>query len=141
MQILNILARRYLPLERLDETVMFYETLIGQKARLRFDYPQYDLRLAPVASILFIAGTDESLTRFLPTHLTFLVEDIDAFASHLPTVGASILEAPKAVPTGRNMLVRHPDDTLVEYVEHHDKHPQDVLPAASEGNPQQGQRA
>jgi len=131
MKILNILVRRCLPLEELDAAVTFYEDLIGQKARLRFDYPEYDLRLAQIASILIIAGTDESLERFRPTQLTFLVEDIDAFAAHLPTVGAVILEAPKPVPTGRNMLVRHPDRTLVEYVEHSDKHPADVLRLAS----------
>jgi predicted enzyme related to lactoylglutathione lyase len=130
MKILNILARRYLPLAGLDEAVAFYEVLIGQKARLRFDYPEYDLRLAQVASILFIAGTDESLKRFTATQMTFLVEDVDAFAAHLPTVGATVLEAPKPVPTGRNMLVRHPDQTLVEYVEHRDKHPADVLSSA-----------
>jgi len=127
MKILNILARRYLALEDLDEAVAFYEALIGQKARLRFDYPEYDLRLAQVASILFIAGTDESLTRFRPTHVTFLVEDLDAFAAYLPRAGAVVLEIPKPVPTGRNMLVRHPDQTLVEYVEHSNKNPADVL--------------
>ena len=129
MKILNILARRCLPLEELDAAVAFYEALIGQKARLRFDYPEYDLRLAQVASILFIAGTDASLERFRAAHLTFLVEDLDAFAAHLPTVGAAVIDPPKSVPTGRNMLVRHPDQTLVEYVEHRDKHPADVLPA------------
>ncbi|MDH2344014.1 MULTISPECIES: VOC family protein [unclassified Bradyrhizobium] len=131
MKILNILTRRCLPLEELDAAVSFYETLIGQKARLRFDYPEYDLRLAQVASILFIAGTEQSLRRFTATQMTFMVEDIEAFAAHLPTVGATILEAPKPVPTGRNMLVRHPDQTLVEYVEHKDKHPADVLSSAS----------
>jgi predicted enzyme related to lactoylglutathione lyase len=127
MKVLNILARRYLPLEDLDGAVAFYETLIGQKARLRFDYPEYELRLAQVASILFIAGTAQSLQRFTATYLTFMVDDIDAFAAHLPSVGATILEAPKPVPTGRNMLVLHPDRTRVEYVEHRDKHPADVL--------------
>jgi predicted enzyme related to lactoylglutathione lyase len=127
MKILNILARRYLPLEGLDEAVTFYEALIGEKARLRFDYPAYDLRLAQVASILFIAGTEQSLQRFMPTQLTFLVDDIDAFAAHLPSVGATVLEAPKTVPTGWNMLVQHPDRTRVEYVEHRNKHPADVL--------------
>ena len=94
-------------------------------------YPEYDLRLAQVASILLIAGTEQSLRRFTATHMTFMVEDIEAFAAHLPTVGATILEAPKPVPTGRNMLARHPDQTLVEYVEHNDKHPADVLSSAS----------
>lgn len=127
MKVLNILARRYLPLHALDDAVAFYEALIGQRARLRFDYPEYDLRLAQVASILFIAGTEQSLQPFTATQLTFLVDDIDAFAAHLRSVGATILEAPKLVPTGRNMLVLHPDQTRVEYVEHRDKHPADEL--------------
>lgn len=43
MKILNILVRRYLPLEDLDQAVAFHEKLIGQTARLRFDYPEHDL--------------------------------------------------------------------------------------------------
>ena len=127
MRVLNILVRRYLPLEGFDQAVAFYERLIGQEARLRFDYPEFDLRLAQVASILFIAGTTESLARFVETQATFLVEDIEAFSRHLPTVGAEILEPPKPVPTGWNMLVRHPDGMRVEYVEHRVKHQSDRL--------------
>jgi predicted enzyme related to lactoylglutathione lyase len=130
MRILNILVRRYLPLDRFDKAVAFHETLIGQKARLRFDYPQYQLKLAQVASILFIAGTEGSLAPFVETQATFLVEDIQAFAVHLPTIGAEVLESPKPMPTGWNMLVRHPDGMRVEYVEHRDKHPADRLPDA-----------
>ncbi len=33
----------------------------------------------------------------------------------------------KAVPTGWNMLVRHPDGMVAEYVEHHDKNPADEI--------------
>ncbi len=127
MKILNILVRRYLTLDAFEDAIAFYETLIGQEARLRFDYPEYDLKLAQVAGILFIAGTDKSLVPFVNTHATFLVDDIDGFAQHLPTMGAQVLEAPKLVPTGWNMLVRHPDGMLVEYVEHRDKHPADQL--------------
>jgi predicted enzyme related to lactoylglutathione lyase len=130
MQILNILVRRYLALEQLDDAVAFYEALIGQKARLRFDYSQYRLKLAQVASILFIAGTEDSLAPFIATQATFMVDDIAAFAAHLPTVGGEILKALKPVPTGWNMLVRHPDGMRVEYVEHREKHPSDQLPDA-----------
>lgn len=129
MKVLNILTRRYRPLEQLDAAVAFYEALIGQPARLRFDYPRYDLRLVQVASILFIAGTEQSLKRFTATHMTFMVEDIEAFVAYLPTVGATVVETPKTVPTGRNMLIRRTDQTLVEYVEHSDKHPADILPS------------
>lgn len=119
--------RRYLPLDSFEAAVAFHETLIGQKARLRLDYAEYRLKLAQVASILFIAGTEQSLAPFTATHATFLVDDIEGFAAHLPTVGATVLEPPQPVPTGRNMLARHPDGTLVEYVEHRDRHPADVL--------------
>ncbi|MGY3489480.1 hypothetical protein ACVW1C_007363 [Bradyrhizobium sp. USDA 4011] len=37
-------------------------------------------------------------------------------------------QAGRPVPTGRNMLVLHPDQARVEYVEHRDKHPADVSP-------------
>ena len=127
MKILNILVRRYLPLERFEAAVAFYETLIGQKARLRFDYREYNLRLAQVASILFVAGSEESLAPFVETQATFMVDDLAGYARHLPAVGAAILRPLKAVPTGWNMLVRHPDGMRVEYVEHRDKHPADRL--------------
>lgn len=127
MKVLNILVRRCLPLDRFDAAVSFHEVLIGQKARLRFDYPAYQLKLAQVASILFIAGTEQSLAPFVDTHATFMVDDLQAYANHLPAVGAEILRPPKIVPTGWNMLARHPDGSLIEYVEHRDKHPADQL--------------
>jgi len=127
MKVLNILVRRCLPLDRFDAAVRFNETLIGQPARLRFDYPERSLKLAQVASLLLIAGTEESLAPFVATAATFLVDDIAAFASALPEMGAEIIAPPKPVPTGWNMLVRHPDGMLVEYVEHRDKNPADRM--------------
>ncbi|VEA99848.1 glyoxalase [Klebsiella pneumoniae] len=44
MKVLNILIRRCVLIARFEETVSFYENLIAQKARLRFDYPEYDLK-------------------------------------------------------------------------------------------------
>lgn len=128
MHVLDILTRRTLPLEDLDAAVAFHEALLGQTAQLRFDYPEMQLRLAQVASILFIAGTEQSLAPFTATHMTFMVDDVRAFEAHLPTVGATIVNATKAVPTGWNMLARHPDGTLVEYVQHRDPHPVERLP-------------
>ncbi|MFG7835759.1 VOC family protein, partial [Klebsiella pneumoniae] len=52
MKVLNILIRRCVLIARFEETVSFYEHLISQKARLRFDYPEYDLKLAQVGSVL-----------------------------------------------------------------------------------------
>src|SRR6266851_2089415 len=103
MKVLNILVRRYLPLGDFEAAVTFHERLIGQKARLRFDYHEHDLRLAQVASVLFVAGSEQSLAPFVATQATFMVDDLNAFARHLPTVGAEVLRPPKPVPTGWNM--------------------------------------
>lgn len=127
MKVLNILVRRCVLITRFEETVSFYENLIAQKARLRFDYPEYDLKLAQVGSVLLIGGTEQSLAPFRATEATFLVNDITAWEKHLPSTGATIINPVKAVPTGWNMLVRHPDDMIAEYVEHHDKNPADEI--------------
>ena len=132
MQVLNILLRRYLAPDQLEDAVAFYEKLIGQKARLRFNYARYQLKLAQVGSILFIAGSSDSLAAFIDTQATFMVDDIKTFAAHLPTVGAEVLRPPQPVPTGWNMLVRHPDGMRVEYVEHRNRHPDDRLPNAGQ---------
>ena len=100
MKVLNILIRRCVLIARFEETVSFYEHLISQKARLRFDYPEYDLKLAQVGSVLLIGGTEQSLAPFRATEATFLVNDITAWEKHLPSTGATIINPVKAVPTG-----------------------------------------
>jgi hypothetical protein len=60
--------------------------------------------------------------------MTFLVDDLGAYEQHLPDVGAEIIRASQEVPTDRNLLVRHPDGSVVEYVEHRVKNPADRLP-------------
>ncbi|HBR1555214.1 TPA: VOC family protein [Klebsiella quasipneumoniae subsp. quasipneumoniae] len=127
MKVLNILIRRCVLLSCYEETVSFYENLIAQKARLRFDYPEYDLKLAQVGSVLLIGGTDKSLASFRATETTFLVNDISAWEKYLPSTGATIINPVKIVPTGWNMLVQHPDGMIAEYVEHHDKNPADEI--------------
>src|SRR5258708_1876553 len=128
MKILNILVRRCLALENFEKAVSFHEQIIGQKARLKFEYPQFNLKIAQVASMLFIAGPAETLKNFTETNATFLVDDIKSYEKELPILGAQIVSPLKEVPTGWNMRVLHPDGTLVEYVEHRDKNPADRLP-------------
>jgi hypothetical protein len=38
-----------------------------------------------------------------------------------------LLRSAQAGPSGWNMLARHPDGAIVEYVQHHDPHPADVM--------------
>lgn len=71
-----------------------------------------------------------SLMPFRDTAMTFLVDDVEAYAAFLPSVGASIVRPVQTVPSGRNMLVRQADGGLVEYVEHDHPDPADDTLAA-----------
>lgn len=118
MKILKTLLRIYLKPDQLEKTIHFYESLFGEKSCLRFKYPELGLELAQVNSLLFIAGTDQALTAFKATQATFLVDSIQEWKTWLIKNGAIILKEPKSVPTGINMLVKHSEGTLFEYVEH-----------------------
>ena len=85
---------------------------------MRFEIPQIGLELAQVGDILLIAGSDEALKPFRSTQATMLVDSLDEFKTYLEKKGAEIIRGPNTVPTGMNMTVRHPDGSIIEYVEH-----------------------
>lgn len=117
MKVLRTMARLYLHPEDLDATIAFYEELLGETSQLRFTYPAAGLELAQVASVLLIAGSDEALAPVRRSQMTLLVDDLPAFHDALLARGATILDGPQDVPTGMNMHARHPEGTVVEYVE------------------------
>ena len=116
MKILQTLSRLYIP--DLNSALEFYEKLSGTPAAMRFEIPQINLELAQIGDILLIAGSDEALKPFKNTQATFLVDSLDEFRAFLEENGAKIIRGPDKVPTGRNMTVRHPDGSVIEYVEH-----------------------
>jgi hypothetical protein len=118
MKIYEVLTRIFLDPLELDKSVSFYESLRGQKCKLRFKYPEKGLELASVGSFLLISDSTNHLRPFRDTRVTFLVDSVDDFKKFLLEHGATILEEPKSVPTGRNMRVKHSDGLGVEYVEH-----------------------
>lgn len=113
-----VMIRRLLPADRLEPAIVFYEQLLGEPCDLRFDYPEMELSLASVGAVLLIAGSERALAPFAATDATLLVASLEQAAARVRAGGGEIVEEPKAVPTGRNMLARHPDGALVEYVEH-----------------------
>lgn len=116
MKILNTMNRVYLTSSELNDAVSFYENIFGMDCSMRFNHEE--LELASVGSILLIAGPDEQLKKHKRIKTTFLVDSLDEYKNQLLEEGSDILEEPQQVPTGRNMHVRHPDGTVVEYVEH-----------------------
>lgn len=85
---------------------------------MRFSFPAIGCELAQVADILIIAGDEKSLAPFRETRATFLVDRIDEFIAFLSRQGGEIIRGPQNVPTGINCTIRHPDGTVIEYVEH-----------------------
>jgi len=116
MKILQNLSRLYIP--NLNSTLEFYEELLDTPAAMRFEIPQIGLELAQIGNVLLIAGSEEALKPFRGTQATFLVDSLDEFRAFLEEKGAEIIRGPDKVPTGRNMTVRHPDGSVIEYVEH-----------------------
>lgn len=116
MKILQILSRLYV--NDLNSAIKFYEGLLGSSVALRFEIPQMGLELAQIETILIIAGSNEALKPFRSTQTTFLVDSLDEFKAYLEKKGTEILRGPNKVPTGRNMTVKHPDGSIIEYVEH-----------------------
>jgi len=116
MKVFQTLSRLYI--NDLNPTLEFYEEILGTPATMRFEIPQIGLELAQIGDILLIAGPDEALKPFRSTQATFLVDSLDEFRAYLEEKGAEILRGPDKVPTGRNMTVKHPDGSVVEYVEH-----------------------
>ena len=119
MKILKTLSRLYI--NDLNSTLEFYEELLGTPAAMRFEIPQLGLELAQIGDILLIAGSEEALKPFRSTQATLLVNSLDEFKTYLEEKGAEIIRGPDKVPTGRNMTVRHPDGSVIEYVEHSKK--------------------
>lgn len=116
MKIIKTLTRIYV--SEMDNTLKFYESLLGVKAGIRFSYQAMGLELAEVGNLLIIAGPDSALDMIRETQVTFLVDSIDQFKLYLESSGCEILRGPQQVPTGKNMTVRHPDRAVFEYVEH-----------------------
>lgn len=67
---------------------------------------------------MLIAGYDEALKPFRSTQATMFGDSLDEFKTYLEEKGAEMIRGPNTVPTGRNMTVRHPDGSIIEYVEH-----------------------
>lgn len=118
MQVLRVYVRVYLAPSALDDAIAFYEAVTGELCALRFSHPDAGLEVAAVGALLLIAGPPERLALIQTTQATLLVDNLDAARDIVIAAGASILEEPHHVPTGRNMRVRHPDGKIFEYVEH-----------------------
>lgn len=117
MNILSVSARVYLAPEHMETGISFYERLLKQSCRIRFVFAKAGIEVAAVGSLLLVAGPEAALEPLRAIAMTIGVTSLDECRDVLLSEGAVISDGPQEVPTGLNMHARHPDGTLVEYVQ------------------------
>jgi hypothetical protein len=122
MKILRSFYRIYLRKADLAECKEFYMTLQGLRCvHHEFYYEAFRLEIVAIGGFLLIAGDEADTSRFEPTKLTCLVDDLDAVRAHFTRIKMTIIDDVKLVPSGRNLRAMNPDGTIVEYVQHSDE--------------------
>ena len=98
----------------LEASVSFYERLAGTRA-LRFG--RGGVEVAAVGCFLLMSGPESELEVLRKVAATIAVTDVDEAQKTLAELGADIIAGPVATPAGRNLIARHPDGTVYEYVD------------------------
>ncbi len=98
----------------LDAAVPVYEKLADAEA-VRF--AQGPVSVAAVGPFFLMSGPSSHLEVLRKVAATLAVADVDKAVADLRAVGADIIAGPKETPLGRNLVARHPDGSVFEYVD------------------------
>ncbi|MBQ0887959.1 VOC family protein [Streptomyces sp. RM72] len=112
MDILGATLRIYV--DDLDKSIPFYEGLAGGEA-LRFE--RGGVQVAAIGCFLLMSGPESQLEVLRKVAATIAVSDVEETRRVLGSLGADIIAGPVATPGGRNLIARHPDGTIYEYVD------------------------
>ena len=108
--IVGVLVRIYV--DDVAEALPLYQKLANGAEPHRFTYR--DMALAAVGPFLLIQGADEEVR----THAgTLAVRDVQAVADAVRSAGGELLEGPAPGPNGPRLIARHPDGTVLEYIQ------------------------
>jgi predicted enzyme related to lactoylglutathione lyase len=98
----------------LDAAVPVYEKLADAEA-VRF--AQGPVSVAAVGPFVLMSGPRGHLEVLRRITATLAVDDVDQALADLRAVGAEVVAGPKETPVGRNLVARHPDGSVFEYVD------------------------
>ncbi|MEU0741541.1 VOC family protein [Streptomyces sp. NPDC006134] len=98
----------------LEKAIPFYERLAGGRA-LRFG--RGGVQVAAVGCFLLMSGPESELEVLRKVAATIAVTDVEDTRHTLAELGADIIAGPVATPAGRNLIARHPDGAVYEYVD------------------------
>ncbi|GAA1426998.1 hypothetical protein GCM10009601_37300 [Streptomyces thermospinosisporus] len=112
MEILGATLRVYV--DDLEAAIPFYERLAGTAA-LRFE--RGGVQVAAVGCFLLMSGPRSQLDLLRKVAATIAVTDVEEAHKTLVELGAEVVAGPVPTPGGRNLIVRHPDGMVYEYVD------------------------
>ncbi|MFV0132763.1 VOC family protein [Streptomyces sp. HMX87] len=112
MDILGATLRIYV--DDLDKAIPFYEGLAGGRA-LRFE--RGGVEVAAIGCFLLMSGPESQLEVLRKVSATVAVSDVEEAGRLLGELGADIIAGPVPTPAGRNLIARHPDGVVYEYVD------------------------
>ncbi|MFC0599213.1 VOC family protein [Streptomyces palmae] len=98
----------------LDKAIEVYERLTGAEA-MRFQ--RGSVAVAAVGCFFLMSGPEAELSILRKVTATIAVQDVDQAHADLTAVGAQIIAGPLPTPIGRNLVARHPDGSVFEYVD------------------------
>ncbi|WP_037673709.1 VOC family protein [Streptomyces griseus] len=98
----------------LESAIPFYERLVGGQA-LRFE--RGGVQVAALGFFLLMSGPEAELEVLRKVSATIAVSDVDEAHKTLTELGADVIAGPVPTPAGRNLIARHPDGTIYEYVD------------------------
>ncbi|MGW8377597.1 VOC family protein [Streptomyces sp. ODS28] len=97
----------------LDAAVPVYEKLSNAEA-VRFE--QGPVTVAAVGPFFLMSGPEGHLEVLRKIVATIAVRDVEEAVTDLEAVGADIIAGPNSTGTGHNVIARHPDGSVFEYV-------------------------
>lgn len=97
----------------LDAAIGVYERLTNAEA-IRFQ--RGGVAVAAVGPFFLMSGPEAELSVLRKITATIAVKDVDDAVADLTAVGADIIAA-LPTPIGRNLVARHPDGSVFEYVD------------------------
>ena len=101
--------------------VNFYESLLGQKSFFQHLFPELDIEIAQIDDILIVASSSKNFLSAQNVKAVFVVDEINDFKEYLSSQGVEIIKDVKESSLGWNMLVKHPEGTLIEYAQFKEK--------------------
>ncbi|MBP2327240.1 catechol 2,3-dioxygenase-like lactoylglutathione lyase family enzyme [Kibdelosporangium banguiense] len=132
----RLLARSLIDVSELDDTIAFYEWLLGIPADLRMPIPDFGgLELAAMGNLLLIASARPFTPIQRRTAYSLIVPSLSRQLSALQDTGTEVLEPTEDILPGSRARVRYPDGSVAELVEHRPQPGEQPRPPADPGQP------